>query len=444
MELEQYVAPHSNDAEINVIGSMMLNQSAVEDVIFTGLRATDFYVNAHSTIYETIVDMSRLNVSIDLVTVRSALLDSGKLQVAGGVEYLVNIAEATVSPSHARDYAMIVKEKSMRRKIESIGYEFVKLAHDGEKPPKELVDYIEKQVFELNGNTRSNTMQEIKSVATDFLDDIDQLYESGVPILGHKSGFMNLDFLTGGLYNTDFWVIAARPAMGKTAFVMNVATNVATQGKGAVAVFSLEMGGKQLMKRMVAGRSGISASILRRPGMTHSEHSRITEATNELYKLPIFIDDKSDLSPFELRQKARRIKQKYGLSLIVVDYLQLMTSDKRIENRTQEVAEIARALKGIAKELNVPVIALSQLSRQVENRASKRPTLSDLRESGSIEAEADLVAFLYRDAYYAQREAGKEEELEETEIIIAKHRNGSTGTVYVGFEPKIAKFTNTY
>lgn len=446
--VESFVSPHSLEAEMCVLGSMMLSPAVIEPVM-EAITENDFYRPGHKTIFQSITNLAMNGRAVDLVTVRQDLLERGQLQFAGGVEYLIQIAESVPTPANAVDYAEIVLDKSMLRNLESAGYEIVKQVHDGEDTTDEKLESAERTVFEVGKRRLRKSFVELRTAAHDFMEDVDKLYESGVPILGAPSGFYDLDSITGGLYETDLLILAARPAMGKTAFAMSIATHVAAQKKGAVAVFSLEMGAKQLVRRMVAGRSQMSMSILKKPNLSGDDYDRLVDACEQLYSLPIFIDDNSDITPFELRAKVRRLKAEHGLSLVVIDYLQLMRSNRRTENRVQEVGEIARALKGLAKEMNVPVIALSQLSRQVENRPDKRPMLSDIRESGSIEAEADLVMFIYRDAYYKAKEEGADQpqdlppsHVEAAEIIIAKHRNGPTGKVEVGFQPAYARFVN--
>ena len=291
------------------------------------------------------------------------------------------------------------------------------------------------------------SQEEIKGF--DFMIDMDTLVVTGEPILGVPSGYFDLDRLTTGFYGGDFVIVAARPSMGKTSLVLNVALNVAKKVPGNVAFFSLEMSGKQLARRIAAMVSGVSSSVLKKSDLKPDSYRRLSEACETMYDLPIYIDESSDISGLEMRGKCRRLKREGGLSLIVVDYLQLMRGSRRTENRVQEISEIARSLKSMAKELDVPVIALSQLNRSVESRENKRPQLSDIRESGSIEAEADLVMFIYRDEYYKSRENPEEfsqernvDHVEESEIIIAKHRNGPVGTVKLGFQASFARFVN--
>jgi replicative DNA helicase len=310
------------------------------------------------------------------------------------------------------------------------------------------VDEAERLVFEVGSKRLGKDFQAVGDLATEFFRDVDQILESGEPMLGVPSGFYSLDEMTTGFYPGDLVIVAARPSMGKTALVLNFALNVARKRRGPVAIFSLEMSGAQLVRRLVSMISGVQAEKLKGSDLSDADYNKIVDACEELTGLPIFIDDSSEINGLEIKGKCRRLQQQHGaLALIVVDYLQLMRATRRTENRVQEVGEIARSLKAVAKDLDVPVVALSQLSRSVETREGKRPQLSDLRESGSIEAEADLVMFIYREAYYAKPEE-RARELEdvntahEAEIIIAKHRNGPTGVVKIGFQPAFARFVN--
>jgi replicative DNA helicase len=318
---------------------------------------------------------------------------------------------------------------------------------------KDKVDKAEQLVFEVGRRGIGNYFASISNLTSEFFKDVDSVYETKKPITGLKVGFMDLDEVTAGFNPGDFIVIGARPAMGKTSLVLDFALNVARdlarhQKRGSVAIFSLEMGGIQLAQRMVSSLSGISMRILRQDKeLTESEYLRLSEACDDLYGLPIFIDDNADLNPLELRGKCRRLKAEHGLSLVVIDYLQLMRGSRRTDNRVNEISEIARACKRMAKELGVPVIALSQLSRTLMNREDKRPQLSDLRDSGSIEAEADMVLLLHRQSYYdakaeKRREVEDPNDVQEAEVDVAKNRNGPTRKVKIGFQPAYSRFRN--
>ncbi len=445
--IDGFVPPHSIEAELCVLGSMMLSNLAVEQVLEI-LRDEDFYRPAHREVFRAIMQLALSSKGVDLVTVKNELIERGQLQFVGGQEYLIEIAESVPSPGNAVDYATIVSDKSTLRKLETAGQDIITIVHNVDLSVEQKVDKSEASIFGITSRQGKESFQHVRGIAKEFFVEVDRLYETGQPILGLPTGFYDLDKMTGGLYGSDLSIVGARPSMGKTAFVLSFALNVARQNKGGVAVFSLEMSGSQLVRRMLSMLSGVGMGVLKNPNLGDDAYHQLADACESLYGLPIFVDDNTDVTPFEMRGKCRRLQAEHGLSLVLVDYLQLMKSNKKTENRTQEISEIARSLKGLAKELDVPVIALSQLNRGVEQRDDKRPMLMDIRESGSIEAEADLVMFLYRDAYYKAKDSGEEEEpwspdkVEEAEVIIAKHRNGPTGKVILGFQPNYARFVN--
>ncbi len=437
---------YNNEAEICTLGAMLLSERACEEV-YGVLKDKDFYHPAHQEIYRSISKLIETDTAVDLVTLKNHLVGKDLIDKVGGVEYLIQVAESVPSAANAADYAHIVFENSLARKLERAGNDIVSVVRKSEMPIEEKIDKAEEIVCSIGKSKNAKDLHHIKDVARDFFDDVDHLFESGEPVLGIPTGFYDLDKVTGGFYGSDLLIVAARPSMGKTSLVLNFAINVAKKAKGSVAFFSIEMSSKQLVRRMISMISGIGLSILKKANLSKYVYDKLADACDELYNLPIFIDDTSDISPLEMRGKCRRLKQSQGLSMVVVDYLQLMKGSKRTENRVQEISDIARGLKSLAKEFDVPVIALSQLNRSVENREDKRPMLSDIRESGSIEAEADLVMFIYRDAYYKAKETAEEIEydenrVDEAEIIIAKHRNGPTGKVITGFHASCARFVN--
>ena len=427
------------------LGSMILSERAAEELV-TILDEDDLYVPAHREIFKVITQLLRNSKAIDLVTVKNELIAREKLEAVGGVEYLIQLAESVPSATNAPYYAGIVQDKATLRRLEEAGHDIVKLVHDPEKEADDKVNDAESLVFEVGRKRLGKYFSSVKLLANEFFADVDQLMETGEPVLGTQSGFTDLDNVTTGFYGGDFVIIAARPGMGKTSLVMNFALNVAHLEQGAVAVFNLEMSGKQLVRRIIATLAQVPMHTLKQTDLSNHDYVKLTDACEQLYSLPMFIDDSSDVSPLEMRGKCRRLKAEHGLSMIIVDYLQLMRGSRKTENRTQEISDIARSLKSMAKELDVPVIALSQLNRGVENRDNKRPMLADIRESGSIEAEADMVMFIYRDEYYRRKETGKMEmqspdAAEVAELIIGKHRNGPTGTVLLGFQPSYTRFT---
>lgn len=426
------------------LGAMMLSERGAEEVQSL-LTEDDFYRPGHKEVFRAIRQLMLQAKVIDLVTLPHELEVRGKLAEVGGLEYLIQIMDAVPSAHNAAYYAQIVQDLATLRRLEEAGREIIGMVHDPELTPDDKVDQAEDTVFEVGRKRLGKYFSPVQALAKDFFKDVDHLLETGEPILGTPSGFTDLDHLTTGFYGGDFVIVAARPAMGKTSLVMNIATHVARQGAGNVAVFNLEMSGQQLVRRMISTIAKVPMSTLKKSNLSSHDYQRLTDACEELYELPIFIDDSSDVSPMEMRGKCRRLKADGGLALVIVDYLQLMRSSKRTENRTQEIADIARALKSMAKDLDVPIIALSQLNRGVEGRPDKRPMLSDIRESGSIEADADMVMFIYRDEYYRRKEASDNswnpDAAEVAELIIGKHRNGPTGTVLLGFQPAYTKFT---
>ncbi len=440
-----FMPPQNQEAEMSALGAMLLSERGAEEIQAI-LTEDDFYVPAHREIYKAIRQLLLNSKAIDIVTLKNELTARGKLDEIGGIEYLMQITESVPSAGNAAFYAQIVQDKSTLRRLDEAGREIIQIVHEPEATADEKVDQAESAVFEVGRKRLGKYFKPVRSIAKEFFADVDLLMETGIPVLGMQTGFSDLDSLTTGFYPGDFVIVAARPAMGKTSLVLNFALNVAKMGTKNVAVFSLEMTGEQLVRRMIATLAGVPMNALKKANLSDRDYQKLTDACEDLYNLPLFIDDSSDLSPLEMRGKCRRLKADGGLSLIVVDYLQLMKGSRRTENRTQEISEIARSLKSMAKELEVPVIALSQLNRGVEARDNKRPMLSDIRESGSIEAEADLVMFIYRDEYYKRKEHNPDakfnpDSAEVAELIIGKHRNGPTGTVLLGFQPAYTRFT---
>lgn len=445
---------HSIDAEMGVLGSMLLSKRMAEQISST-LQTEQFYRPAHQLIFNAMRQLVSMNRPIDFLTLKDELTARGQLIECGGEDYILQLAEFVPSAANGEYYAEIVADRSQLRNLDSAGREIITIAHDPDGgDAKDRVDRAEQIVFDVGRKDTGNYFQPIESLAKEFFIDVDKFLTTGIPMSGRKVGFYDLDEVTTGFKEGDFVIIGARPAMGKTSLVLDFALNVARdlyrkQEKGSVAVFSLEMGADQLTRRMVSMLSGVSTRILQREGeLSMDKYERLADACDELYQLPIYIDETSDISALDLRQKCRRLQADKGLSIIIVDYLQLMRgSSRRPENRVQEISEIARTLKTTARLLKVPVIALSQLSRAVENREDKRPQLSDIRESGSIEAEADIVMMLYRDSYYKAKEENRREvenfeDVETAEVIIAKHRNGPTGVVKLGFQPAFARYRN--
>jgi replicative DNA helicase len=450
---EELVPLFSLEAEMSVLGSMLLSERAAEETV-TLLEESSFYRPAHRLIYKAMKQLVHNHKPIDFLTLKEELMARGNLTDIGGEDYLVQIAEYTPSPANSSYYAKIVLDKATLRHLEDAGHQIRGLVHNpDEGDADEKVDKAEQLVFEVGRKSIGKHFQHVRSLAKEFFVDIDNVLETGKPMSGTPTGFYDLDRLTTGHYPGDFIIIGARPAMGKTSLVLDFAINIANdivkkEKTGSVAIFSLEMGAMQLVRRMASMLSGVSSGVLKQDKpISDYQYQALADACETLYSMPIFIDDTSDINPLEMRGKCRRLKAEHGLSLVVIDYLQLMRGSRRTENRVQEISEIARACKSMAKELDVPVIALSQLSRAVEGREDKRPQLSDIRESGSIEAEADLVMLLYRDSYYKAKEEhdpslDSPDEVQQAEVIIAKHRNGPTGKVMLGFQPSYARYRN--
>ncbi|MCH7903409.1 MAG: replicative DNA helicase [Armatimonadetes bacterium] len=443
--LEDLVPANNIEAEMAVLGSMMLSERASEQVV-NFVTEDDFYVPAHREIFRALTQLLTSHKVIDLVTLKNELLEREKLDQVGGKEYLIKIVESVPSAANSEYYAGIVQDKATLRRLEDAANQILKDVHRPDGTADEMVNEAESLVFEVGRKRLGRYFEGVATLATQFFEDVDHLMDTGEPILGTPTGYSDLDEVTTGFYGGDFVVIAARPAMGKTSLALNFALHVAGQGKGNVAIFSLEMSGQQLVRRLISMLAKVPMNTLKKANLSNENYQKLVDACEALHSMPIFIDDSSDISPLEMRGKCRRLKADGGLSLVIVDYLQLMRGSRRSENRTQEIGEIARGLKALSKELDVPVIALSQLNRAVESRENKRPMLADIRESGSIEAEADMVMFIYRHKYYQRQEVSSFQdatagENEATELIIGKHRNGPTGTVLLGFQPSYTRFT---
>lgn len=431
------VPPHSLEAEQAVIGGLMIKNTAWDNVADV-IRSGDFYRQDHALIFSAIDALAKDSKPFDVVTLSEHLQNIGQLEQAGGMVYLGNLANETPSAANITAYANIVRDKSILRQLVDVGDDISASAYspDGEKV-NELLDRAESKVFDIKNASSQGNQHHIKvsELTMGALERINSLYESGDEISGVSTGFTKLDEMTSGLQAGDLIILAARPSMGKTSLALNIAENVAMNSRLPVAVFSMEMSGQSLATRMISSLGRVSQSNLLTGRLQDSDWPRITSAVSLLAEAKIFIDDQPGLSPTDLRARARRIHAEHGLSLIVIDYLQLMKV-VGAESRVNEISEISRSLKALARELEVPVIALSQLSRNVESRPDKRPMMSDLRESGAIEQDADLVCFIYRDEYYNENS----EQKGVAEVIIGKQRNGPTGTCRLAFLPEFTKF----
>ncbi len=433
--------PHSLQAEQSVLGGLMLDREAW-DKIADRINEQDFYRKEHRLIFRTIRDLAEEDSPCDVVTVSERLEQRAELKEAGGLTYLTSLAEGTPSAANITAYADIVRERAILRQLAHVGTEIADSAfHPQGREVNELLEIAEQNVFRISDQRQRNDggFRAIKSILARAVDKIQELYEKGGSVTGVSTSFIDLDQMTAGLQPADLIIVAGRPSMGKTTFAMNVAENVAIKEQLPVAVFSMEMPGDHLAMRMMSSLGRIDQHRLRIGQLEDEEWPRMTSAINILAGTKLFIDDTPALTPTDLRARARRLTRENGqLGLIVIDYLQLMQAPGAGENRTAEISEISRGLKGLAKELNVPVIALSQLNRNLEQRPNKRPVMSDLRESGSLEQDADVIIFIYRDEVYNEDSADKGT----AEIIISKQRNGPIGTVRLTFLGQYTRFEN--
>ena len=437
--------PHSIEAEQSMLGGLLLENSAYERVADV-LTDDDFYRHEHKLIYRAISTLINENRPADIITVQEVLERNDQLSHAGGFEYLLTLAQSTPSAANIRRYAEIVRERSIIRQLAEIGTEIARNAYNPQgKSAEQLLDEAENQVFQIAESTAKSKQGflEMPDLLQQNIERIDALYQRDNPneVTGIATGFTDLDKMTSGLQAGDLVIVAGRPSMGKTAFAINIAEHVAISGKLPVAVFSMEMGGAQLVMRMLSSVGRLDQSVLKNGSLKDEHWERLNEAVAKLTDAPIFIDETAGLSALELRARARRLARRFNnrLGLIVIDYLQLMSGSGRSDNRASELGEISRSLKALAKELQVPVVALSQLSRTVEQRTDKRPMMSDLRESGAIEQDADLIMFMFRDEYYT-KEQSQFKGL--AECIIGKHRNGPTGRVFLTFMGQFTRFEN--
>ncbi|MBT2570983.1 replicative DNA helicase [Planococcus sp. ISL-110] len=435
-EMIDRVPPHNHEAEQSVIGAIFLEPPSLITVAEI-VMAEDFYRIAHQKIFQTMLNLSDHGKAIDVVTVTEELSVKKELEDVGGLSYLTEIANAVPTAANVAHYAHIVEEKALLRRLIRVATTIVEDGFTREDEVEALLAEAEKKMMEVSSRKNAGDFTHIKDVLVKTYDNIELLHTRKGDVTGIPTGFQDLDKITAGFQRNDLIIVAARPSVGKTAFALNVAQNVATKTDENVAIFSLEMGAEQLVMRMLCAEGNIDAQVLRTGALQNEDWRKLTMAMGSLSNAGIFIDDTPGIRVNDIRAKCRRLKQEYGLGMIMIDYLQLIAGPgKAGENRQQEVSDISRSLKGLARELEVPVIALSQLSRGVEQRQDKRPMMSDLRESGSIEQDADIVSFLYREDYYDK----ETEDQNMIEIIVAKQRNGPTGTVKLAFVKEYNKF----
>jgi replicative DNA helicase len=431
------MVPHSREAEEAVLGSVLINPEAYYDVA-QFLQPEDFYIHRHRWIWEAFTHLHEQRNPIDILTVTDDLNQKGQLGEVGGPAYLTALINNVPTSLHAEAYGRIIEQSSVRRRMLTAANHIAKLAYQQEMGIEAVMDEAEKAVFGVSERRMTRDLQSIQQVLSEYYDRIDQLSRRSDEIFGVPTGFIDLDKLLGGLQPSDFLIIAGRPGTGKTAFMLSAAKNAALKYKKHVAIFSLEMSNEQLVQRLIAQETGIDGHRLRTGKLNEDEWAVFTQAIEVLSDTHIFLDDTPGLTPLQLRTKCRRLHLEFNLDLIIVDYLQLMSGGTRIENRVQEVSFISRNMKILARELNVPVLAAAQLSRAIEQRSDKEPQLSDLRESGSLEQDSDIVMFIHRPELYEKDPVNQNL----AQIKVAKHRNGPVGTIEMVFRAKLAKFEN--
>lgn len=437
MELGK-VPPHDLEAEQAVIGSMLTDRDAVISAIEV-LKQDDFYREDNRAIYEAILNLYNRAEPIDIITVKSELETMGKFEQVGGLEYLAELPEKVPTTANAIKYIKIVEEKSVLRNLIKTANEIIELGYDPTEEVEDIMEGAEKKIFNIMQNKNQKSYTPIKDILVDSFTQLEELYNRKQHITGVPSGFTELDYKTAGFHGSELILIAARPAMGKSAFVLNIATNAAVKANIPVVIFSLEMSKEQMVNRILCSEAMVDSNKVRTGKLEEDDWTKLAGAIGPLSDAEIYIDDTPGISVMEIRAKCRKLKMEKNIGMVIIDYLQLVQgSNKRNGSREQEISEISRSLKILAKELGVPVIALSQLSRAVEQRPDHRPMLSDLRESGAIEQDADIVMFLYRDDYYNQ----DSEKKDIAEVILAKHRGGSTGTVELLWLGSYTKFVN--
>ncbi len=435
------VPPQNLEAEISVLGAVLQDNAALLKAMEI-LRPADFYKEAHRKIFSACLDLFERSEPVDLVTIANELMRQKRFEEVGGAAYLASLVDAVPTAANVGYHARIVKDKALLYALIQKATGVVGRAYADTDEVDDLLDWAEQQIFEISQDKVSRSFVPVKGILKGTFQLIEKLYDRKSHVTGVPTGFAKFDEMTAGLQAAELVVVAGRPSMGKTSFCLNIAEHAAMQEQIPVAIFSLEMSKEQLVQRMLCSVAKVDSHKLRTGYLSDADWPRLTTGAGRLSEAPIFIDDTAGISLLEMRAKARRLKGEQGLGLVIIDYLQLITGRGRVESRQQEISEISRSLKAMAKELNVPVVALSQLSRAVESRQPPRPQLSDLRESGAIEQDADVVTFLYRPALYRARKEEDPEEPEDntTEVIIGKQRNGPTGTVYLTFLREYTRF----
>lgn len=435
--IEGKVPPYSLEAEQSVLGAILLNSNVMPNVV-EHISPSDFYRPDHQQIFSAIFALYEKNKPIDLVTVVEQLTSEGNLESAGGVDYLASLVASVPTAANAGNYAEIIAEKSALRQLIQVAGDIAEESFNGNGEASDIMSHAERLITDILKSREMGGLVHIRSSLNDAIAHMKHVYENNGKITGVPTGFTDLDEKLGGLQNSDLILIAARPAMGKTSLALNIAEYAATHGTAPVAVFSLEMGIEQLVNRLIWSQALVSGQKVRRGELDANDWKEIAQAMAVLSQAPLYIDDSAGIKVAEIRAKCKQLQQRHGLGMVVIDYLQLIQESGRGKNRQEEIASITRTLKIMAKELNVPVVVLSQLSRAAESRTDHRPMLSDLRESGAIEQDADIVLFLYREDYYKE----DTDRPGIAECIVAKHRNGSTGTVELKWLGEYTKFAN--
>jgi replicative DNA helicase len=429
--------PHNIEAEQSVLGSLLIDRDAVIRIA-SYVKPDDFYISANGRVYQAILDLYNRREPTDFVTLSDELERKGQLDDIGGIGYLSSLLNAVPTAVHVEYYGRIVERTATLRRLIDAGTRIVGIGYREDGALEDALDAAERALFEVSQKRTTRDFVSIAEVLDRFFDQIEYLQQHRGDVVGVPTGFADLDQLTGGMQRSDLIILAARPSMGKSALALGLAYGAAVQHGKTVGIFTLEMSAEQLVQRLLSTETGVDSHRLRLGQIDDSEWERISRALGRLSEANIFIDDSANVALMDVRSKARRLQAEHGVDMIIIDYLQLMSSNRRSDNRVQEISEISRGLKGLARELNVPVIALSQLSRAVETRSDHRPMLSDLRESGSIEQDADIVMFIYRDDKYDENSEKKGI----AELIVAKHRNGPVGSVNLRFFERTARFAD--
>lgn len=430
--------PHNLESEQCVIGSIIVEEETLVPVAEI-LDREDFYIDAHKVIYDSMIELGNERKPIDMITLTNRLKEKGYLDQVGGVTYLTSITNMIPTTSNVKVYAEIVKKNSTLRKLIKASNDIISMGYEASDSLDDILNVAEKKIFDISQDRMSQDFKSISEVLTSVTAMIEEVYSKGSDITGLDTGFIDLNKKLGGFHKSDLILIAARPGMGKTAFALNLVANTAIRSKSSVAVFSLEMSKEQLVQRLLSSQSNVALDNISKGKIADDEWKKLTDAMTVLSSSDIFIDDTPGIKVSEIRSKCRKLKMEKGLDMIMIDYLQLMEADGRADNRQQEVSKISRSLKILAKEMNCPVIALSQLSRNTESGKDHMPKLSDLRDSGAIEQDADIVMFIYRDEYYTKMETKKKDL---AEIIIAKNRHGEISNIELVWIGKIQKFSN--